>query len=226
MRLHYYIVALLFACSLSLPAFAADDTPEALSKRVKELEKANLVLQEDLARTQLALDTTRTQLKTAQRSLEEEAAARKTLSDALTAAVNVQKDLATKLAALTDKVAGLGNDQQTQVTGLTQKINALEKSQADQAAKHDKDITDLRTVFTAAVDKMRDDFGKELASFKGLVEQKFAALRGDLDTERSERLAADEAADKARMKIVKQQKKDRTITYVMGTVLGGLAVSK
>jgi len=226
MRLHYYIVALLFACSLSLPAFAADDTPEALSKRVKELEKANLVLQEDLARTQLALDTTRTQLKTAQRSLEEEAAARKTLSDALTAAVNVQKDLATKLAALTDKVAGLGNDQQTQVTGLTQKINALEKSQADQAAKHDKDITDLRTVFTAAVDKMRDDFGKELASFKGLVEQKFAALRGDLDTERSERLAADEAADKARMKIVKQQKKDRTITYVMGTVLGGFAAAK
>jgi|GEM_PF-1525418 len=226
MRPHNYIIALLLACSLSLPAFAADDTPEALSKRIRELEKANLVLQEDLARTQLTLDTTRTQLKTAQRSLEEETAARKILSDALTAAVNAQNELANKLAALTDKVAGLGADQQTQTTALTQKLDTLQKSQADQAAKHDKDMTDLRGVLAAAVDKIRDDFGKELATFKGLVEEKFAVLRGDLDTEHSERVAADEAADKARLQIVKQQKKDRTITYVMGTVLGGLSAAK
>jgi len=229
MRLHHYIVALLLACSLTLPVFAANDTPEALAKRVQELEKANLVLQEDLARTQLALDTTRTDLKNARRSLDEEAAARKALSDALTSSVNMQKDLANKLAALTEKVAGMGADQQTQaasLTGLTQKVNTLEKSQTDMAAKHDKDMAAMNATFTAAVDKMRDDFGKELAAFKGLVEQKFAALRGDLDSERNERLAADEAADKARAQIVKQQKKDRTITYVMGTVLGGFAAAK
>jgi chromosome segregation ATPase len=229
MRLHHSIVTLLLLGGLVWPTLAVAETTEALSKRVKEMEKANLVLQEDLARTQLALDTTRTQLKTAQRSLEEETAARKALSETLTAAVNAQKDLANKLTALTEKVTGMGANQQNQetgITGLTQKVNALEKSQTDQAAKHDRDVADLRTVFTAAVDKMRDDFGKELAGFKDLVEQKFAALRGDLDNERNERLAADETADQARAKIAKQQKKDRTITYVMGAVLGGLTAAK
>ena len=229
MRLHYYIVALLLLCSLALPSFAADDTSEALAKRVRELERANLVLQEDLARTQLTLDDARTQLKTVARKLDEEAAARKALTDALNASTTMQQDLIKKLTALTDKVAGMGNDQQTQATGiagLNQKVGALEKALADQTAKHDKDITDVRTTLTAAVDKVREDYGKELAAYKDLTEQKLAALRADLQKERDERLAADEAADKARAKIVKQQKSDRTITYIGGLVLGGLAAAK
>jgi len=226
MRLHYIIAALLLLCSLALPVFAAEETPEALVKRVKELEKANLVLQEDLARTQLTLDTARTQLKTVSNKLDEEVAARKALADALAATNTLQKELLGKLTALTDKVAAMGADQQNQASGTNLKISALEKALADQAAKHDKDITDLRGTFTASVDKLRDDFGKDLTSFKNQVEQKIAALRGDLEKERDERLAADEAADKARAKIVQQQKKDRTITYIMGAVLGGVAAVK
>lgn len=229
MRIHYYIVALLLLCSLSLPAFAADDTPEALAKRVRELERANLVLQEDLAKTQLLLDDARTQLKAATRKLEEEAAARKALADSLNAANATQQDLINKLTALTDKVTGMGNDQQTQATGiagLNQKVSALEKALADQTARHNKDIADVRTALTAAVDKVREDYGKELAAYKDLTEQKLAALRADLEKERSERLAADEAADQARAKIVKQQKNDRTVTYIMGGLLGGLAAAK
>ncbi|MHB0939005.1 MAG: hypothetical protein ACYDCO_09390 [Armatimonadota bacterium] len=229
MRLHSYIVALLLLCSLALPTFAAEDTPEALAKRVRELERANLVLQEKLGQTQLILDDARTQLKTAARKLDEEAAARKALTDALNASTATQQDLIKKLAALTDKVNGMGNDQQTQATGiagLNQKMGALEKALADQTAKHDKDIADVRTTFTAGLDKVREDYGKEFAAYKDLMEQKMAALRADLDKERNERLAADEAADKARAKIVKQQKNDRTITYVMGGLLGGLAAAK
>jgi len=226
MRLHYFIVALLLLCSLALPAFAADDTPEALAKRVRELERANLVLQEDLARTQLALDDTRTNLKTLTRKLDEEAAARKSLTDALNASTATQQDLIKKLAALTDKVAGMGTDQATSIAGLNQKLGTLEKALADQSVKHDKDITDVRTTLTAAVDKVREDYGKEFAAYKDLMEQKVAAMRADLDKERNERLAADEAADKARAKIVKQQKSDRTVTYIMGGLLGGLAAAK
>ena len=227
MRMSHYIVALLL-CGLTLSAMA-QETTESLIKRVRELEKANLVLQEDLARTQLALDNTRTQLKTVTRSLDEEIAARKALADALNAANAVQRDLASKLDDLNNKLSGVTGNQQTHAAsldGLNKKVAMLEKGLADQAERHNKDITDLRTGLTTALNKVRDDFLAELASFKDLVEQKFAALRGDLDKERQERIAADESADKARVKIVDQQKKDRTITYVMGVVLGGLSAAK
>lgn len=50
-----YIIILLMCCSLIVPALAAE-SPEALSKRVTELENANLVLHEALAQNRIALD--------------------------------------------------------------------------------------------------------------------------------------------------------------------------
>lgn len=229
MRIQYYIVVLLL-CALVLPAFAADDTPEAMNNRVKQLENANLALKEELGRTQLALDTTKTNLK---KALDDEAKARKELNDTLTASLKAQADMKAMLDDMQKKLAGLSDKSATDnqanasnISALNTKVAALEKALNDQAAAHAKDIADLRTGFTTALDKQRDDFGKEMASFKDLVETKFAAMRKDLDAERDERIAADQSADKVRAQLAKQQKKDRTFTYIMGAVLGGLTLGK
>lgn len=51
----YLLVIVVICCSLVLPVLAAE-SPEALLIRVTELEKANFVVQEELARTRIELD--------------------------------------------------------------------------------------------------------------------------------------------------------------------------
>lgn len=51
----YILVIVVICCSLFRPVFAAE-SPEALSIRVTELEKANFIVQEELARTRIELD--------------------------------------------------------------------------------------------------------------------------------------------------------------------------
>jgi len=230
MRIHHYIVALLLFCCAVLPACAADDSTEALAKRVSELEKANLVLQEDLARTQLALDTTTTQLRTA---LQNEITARQALVDALKQSEEARKSLDTLLGDLQQKFANdmakMNADLAAHNAGLNTlqaQVAALDTGMAAQAAKHDQDVADLRTGFAVALDQVRDEYGKELASFKDLMAQRLAALQTALDEEKNARIAADEAAEKARAQLVKQQKNDRTVTYVLGGLLGGIAILK
>jgi len=90
-------MSLLLLCSAIIPAFAAE-SPDAMGKRIRDMEKANLVLQEDLARTQLELDNTLTKLKT-------EIVARKTMEAQLAEEVAFRtkqtEDLAKQSAELT-----------------------------------------------------------------------------------------------------------------------------
>ena len=115
MRSSLLIILLALLCCLLQPVLAVD-TPEATVTRVHELEKANLVLQHDLARTQLELDISNQKLKKTQEALnaniaqlkalsaqlDQEAAARKALDDKLT---KVQQQLADDIAASRKEMA-------------------------------------------------------------------------------------------------------------------------
>ncbi len=219
----YHIVALL--CLLALPVFA-QEMPEALAKRVKELEKANLVLQEDLARTQLALDTTRGNLKNALKMLDDEIVARKALATALSAQTAAQQALAKRLDTLQTQVtvdnSSIANQKANaaDVNALATRIGAIEKSQTALADKQNADAVALRADFAKELADLRDNLGKDFATLKDAMGKKLDEMAAILETEKNERIAADENANKVRQKMADQAKKDRTTGLVMGGVLG------
>lgn len=219
----YHIVALL--CLLALPVFA-QEMPEALAKRVKELEKANLVLQEDLARTQLALDTTRGNLKNALKTLDDEIAARKALTTALSAQTAAQQALAKRLDTLQTQVtvdnSSIANQKANaaDVNALATRIGAIEKSQTALADKQNADTVAIRADYAKELADLRDNLGKDFAALKEAMGKKLDEMAAILETEKNERIAADENANKVRQKMADQAKKDRTTGLVMGGVLG------
>lgn len=113
----FIIVAVL---GLLTAAAVAAESPEATAKRIAELQKANLVLQEDLARAQLDLDTTKT-------SLRSEVTARKDLNAALA------KETANRLALEAQMIADITRAKDEAIAmnaALTDKFTALEAALA------------------------------------------------------------------------------------------------
>jgi len=136
MQKSQYIIAVLLCC-LAIPAFAAD-TLEGTAKRVTELEKADLVLQEDLAKTQAYIDGMNNNLK---KALDAEVTARKSLAALL------EKETAARAAAeekLTTQMAAEAKDRAASDAAAQAKIAALEKALADQQVASAKQIADLQ----------------------------------------------------------------------------------
>ncbi len=226
------MTAALLLCALALPLCAAE-TLESMATRVRELEKANVALKQDMAQTQLVLDTARTDVKTLKRQLDEAQGANKTMRaelDALKKQQTDQQALLTALQARLDADAKKAADAQqgnaTSFTAVNARLDKLDSGLAAQAQKHDKDLADVRKELVDGLAKLRDDLVKELTALKESVAQQFAALRNDLDKERAERITADNASAEARAKLAKEIKSNRTMTYVMGGVLGGLTLMK
>lgn len=201
MRIYLIVVGLL--CCLVLPAFA-QEAPEATSKRVKELEKANLVLQEDLARTQLALDDVRSALKKSQKSLDEEIASRKALATQLDQEIASRKALMEKLDQVQQQLVSQTTASQNNDAAINAKLDALTKALADQSDKFNQDMA-----------AMRDGYNKQLAT-----------MTDALNKERADRIAAENDAGKARAKLAKDGKQTRTIMTVLGVLLGGAVLTK
>lgn len=227
--MHKSWLVTLLLCVLALPLFAAE-TPEAMATRIRELEKANVAMKQDMAETQLVVDTARTDVKALKRQLEEAQTANKALRTDLDAMKKQQAELLAALQARLDADAKKASDTQqnnaNSFTAVNARIDKVETNLTAQAQKHDKDIADVRAELAAGLAKLSGDFMKELNALKESLSQQIAALRGDLDKERTERLAADVAADQARAKLDKDIRSARTTTYVMGAVLGGLSLSK
>lgn len=187
----YSITVLLFL-ALTLPTFAAE-APEATQKRVRELEKANLVLQEDLARTQLELDTTKGTLKRTQAALDKEIAERKALAAAL------DKEIAERQDKLDRMQKQFQADLLAQQAAMNEQFAKLQKAMADQATQFAKDMATLK-----------DGFDKQIAT-----------LGESLDKEHAQRLAAEDKATKESARLDRYSKKNRTLTYVFSALLGG-----
>ena len=109
----YILVIVVICCSLFLRALAAE-SPEALSVRVTELEKANFILQEEVARTRIELDQVIAVLQ-------------KTL-DALDAKTTEQKE------SLQNEVTKTQKDLHDNIDALQQHLT-LEVSTRDELAK-------------------------------------------------------------------------------------------
>ena len=141
-------LATLAACAV--PAFAKDapkETPEATATRVRELEKANVVLQEDLARTRLQLDITREALAKARTDLDAEVTARKIL-EAQTAAAQQQtaRDVA-------------GNDDATKKA-----LAELQKLIAALSARHDADLAAAKKDYDTRLAALQQSLDTETAA--------------------------------------------------------------
>lgn len=198
MRKISVIVALL--CCLAAPVLA-EETSEATATRVHENEKANVVLQEDLARTEVTLNKTRIDLKKATVALDDETkarkvleaqladeiAARKALMDTLT---QVKTQLATEIATRADelKAASAADN-----AALNAKLDALTKALADQAATNAKEV---------------------------------AAMRLAMEKEHADRLASETDANKARKKLAKDNNTTRIIMGALSAVFGVIAIVK
>lgn len=155
----FFILALLL-CGLIVPALAAD-TPEGTAKRVVNLEKATLVMQEDLANTKLALEETQ-------------------------------------------------DNNAKSFKELTARLDQLQKSlNAEIAARGESDklIAELQT---------------ELVNQR----MKTAQLQEALNKEKADRETAVAQLDTAIKANTVKDKKDRTITYAVGALLGILAIAK
>jgi ABC-type transporter Mla subunit MlaD len=184
MRIAFFIA---LACLLAVPALAAESL-EATSKRVKELEKTDLVIQEDLARTQVELDTVTARLKKTMADLDAEIAARKTLGEKVAQTEKQLADLTKQLATTTESLTG--------------RLTALDKALADHALKNTQEMTAMRTDFDKQFATQRDSFDKQLTD-----------LRVSFDKEHSERLAAEAELKALQVKQAKQAKTHRLITY-------------
>jgi hypothetical protein len=158
-------------CCLFVPVLAAE-SPEAMSKRITNLENANQVLQETLGNTKLEQNK-----KIAD------------LQKALDAEIKARLDLDASVKKLSDALAA--------------EVTARGTS--------DKLIAELQT---------------ELANQAANSKLKIAALQADLDKTKADQAAINETTKAAQARTASQQKKDRTITYLMGIILGGIAVSK
>lgn len=159
------LVIILVALFLGGLALAADPS-EALERRVKELEKANLVAQEDLGRAMSQIDTLKSALKKTQTALDEEIAARKALGENLNTEIAARKALEEK------------------VTLVAKQLSDLAAAQAAfQKASQDAD---------AALGKRIDDTNGALSVLTKTTADQLAALRDALEKERAERIAADQ----------------------------------
>lgn len=194
-----FMIALL--CCLAVAVFAAE-SPEAMAKRVKQLENSRVVLQADLATTQQMLDVTRRTLKLTQQHLDEETSKRQVLQDKMDA---LGKQMTTLIAANEQKAAADN-------TTLAKRLGKDEQSLSE---KQDKDTTALRASLAMQNDtlqKMNDDLLK-----------KIAMLDNELKEEHAERMAALDEANRSREQLKKQAYHDRTNTYIMGGLLGILS---
>lgn len=184
----------LFLLALALPAWSAD-TLESLAKRVRELEKANTVLQEDLTAAQADIATLRTELRKVRDALSTEVTARQATDAKLTAEITAREELEAKVTALQQ---------------------ALDKEIAARTAE-DAKLAQADIALAARITALE----QALAAHDADNAQKFAALREALDNERAERLANQELTNKLLKKLADRAKKDRNITYLMGLLLGG-----
>ena len=198
MRKIYVIVALL--CCLAAPALA-EETTSATATRVHENEKANVVLQEDLARTEITLNKTRDDLKKTKSALDEETKSRKDLEAQLADEVTARKALMDTLTQVKNQLTTEIADRTTQLktasaadnAALNAKIDALTKALTDQAEKEAKEMV---------------------------------AMQQALEREHAARLAAENDANKARTKLAKDNNYTRNLATILSILLGGIAIIK
>lgn len=205
MRIYSVLMAILLVCCLTVPAMAAD---EATAKQIKDLEKARLVLQEDLARAQVQVDTLKDNQAKLQSNLNAEMKARQDLQKAM---IEKDEQILKLLGELNAQLAANKNAGSADDAALKAK---LEKALADMAAKNAADLAALK-----------DQHQKDLAAMQKDYDAKLVALQDSLDKENAARLAAEEETRLADQKIVLRAKKDRTITYVMGAILAGISLA-
>lgn len=164
------------ATALSAPANEAPkETLEATATRVRELEKANVVLQEDLARMRLQLDLTREALDKARAGLEAETAARRALEAQLAQArQEATREIASSNEATRKELAG---EMQARLAALEQSIQAL-------SARQQAELTALKEQHEARIASLQQALEKETAA------------RQELEKETSERIAGVETRQK------------------------------
>ncbi len=157
------ILLLAICCCLCTPVLAAE-TIESLSVRVTEMEKANYVMQEDLARTRLELDIAISMLQDSTGNLDKKVAKQ---SDTLVAlAQQTQHDLDTKVNAqnaqlqtsLTD-VSAMTQKNQQDILARLAALDVLLKQQN----------SDLHAA--AADQKNHDDVLAHLSALEGMIKQ-------------------------------------------------------
>ncbi|NLC59642.1 MAG: hypothetical protein GX774_22620 [Armatimonadetes bacterium] len=128
------------------------ETPEATATRVQELEKADVVIQEDLARLRLQLDLAREALDKARADLAAETAARKDLEARLAAA---QQQTAREITAATETT------RQTLTEAMEQKLAALTKTVDALATRHEAELAALRKDYDAKVASLQAALAEE-----------------------------------------------------------------
>ncbi len=197
MRTIYVIVALL--CCLAAPVLA-EETSASTATRVRENEKSTVVLTEDLARTEITLNTTRTDLKKTKAALDEESKSRKALETQLADEVAARK-------ALMDTLTQVKNQLTTEIADRTTALKTA--SAADNAA--------LGAKIDALTKALSDQAEKDAKAM--------AAMRLALEQEQANRMAAENDANKARTKLAKSNN-NNTILGILGVVFGGIALVK
>lgn len=126
----------------------------------------------------------------------------------------VQKENLEKTKASLEKVI---DDQQDGMDAETAARKSLEERVNKLAAALDAEVA-----ARGQSDKLIAELQNELANQKLRAD----SLQAQLDKEKKDRAEAASALAQALEKNAKTDKKDRTITYVMGLLLGGLAASK
>lgn len=164
------VIILVFMVLASLAVAA--ESPEATAKRIADLQKANLVLQEDLARTQLELNATQSNLRSEAAArkelgtvLAQEKAAREAREAELTAAIlAARQDADTKHDALAERMAGKMTEMQAALDKSNETISGLElalhtERDARLAAENEADALRARQNKQAKRDRMLTFFG-------------------------------------------------------------------
>jgi len=222
MRNIYIIVALL--CCLAAPAFA-EETSSATTTRVHETEKANIVLQEDLARTEITLNKTRSDLKATKDDLKATRDDLNATKDELLKTKTMLDEEATARKAVEARLAEEISARKALMEALTLLKNQLATEIADRAAAL-KAAGSANATDNAALSVKIDALTKALADQAAKDAKAMEAIRLALQKEHADRLAAEDDAAKARTKLAKDGKSTRTIMTVLGVVIGGLAIAK
>ncbi len=172
------------------------------------------MLQEDLARTEITLNTARADLKKTKAELDADIAARKTLESQLAEEISGRKALDVKLA---DEIAA----RKALLDTLTQ---VKEQFAADLAART-AELKKASDADNAALSAKIDALTKALGDQADKNAKDMEAMRLALEKERTDRFAAEDDAAKMRKKLAKSNN-NTTIMSVLGILLGGIAIAK
>lgn len=187
---------------LAAPAFAADapkETPEATTARIRELEKANTVLHEDLARARLQLDMARESLAKTRTALDSETAARKALEEKL---ISAQQQTARDISSSSD---ALKSTMDARFAEMDKALKAL-------SARHDTELAAAKS-----------DYDQRLAAMQKANDEKVALLQAALDKEKDTRLALEKSLSLQLTQLGSRQRRERN--WLLGLNGLGLAVT-